>query len=434
MGYNLGDWEKPPLEELMHYGVKGMKWGHHKYTAPSEEVVKARKNVKQRKDDLKKARKKERRESLYGLTRAPKETVNGVTRAVNEYRYSKEDLASVKILNRLKSKPKSETQLKLEEKYKKKGMSDDEAAVAAYKNIRTRKVLAVVGGVAVVSLTAYGAYKFHDNRVDKIIKSGTLLQNMSEDYSFGIRDAFYSSSNKLDNVKYRGLYGNSLLRKRGVAVQKEIKVLSDIRQASHKNAHITLKELIKTDKDFADGVQQYMAKGHRFGDTYGKKAMLANASLRNGKVDKNVYEVFNAALVDHSPRMQSLTDKYYEALSKKGYNALKDINDSKYSGYKSLNPVIAFNTSGKVDVIDIKKVTDEEIRRSAKIAYAHIYGTDLVEKGAKWTGIYLGGKAAINTISNKANTKAVEKYRKDHPGTQMTNTEIIRMLERSKIK
>ena len=59
MGYNLGDWEKPPLEELMHYGVKGMKWGHHKRQAPTE-IVQARKNVKERKSDLKKARQKER--------------------------------------------------------------------------------------------------------------------------------------------------------------------------------------------------------------------------------------------------------------------------------------------------------------------------------------------------------------------------------------
>lgn len=30
MPYVLGEWEKPPLNEMMHYGVKGMKWGIRK--------------------------------------------------------------------------------------------------------------------------------------------------------------------------------------------------------------------------------------------------------------------------------------------------------------------------------------------------------------------------------------------------------------------
>jgi len=46
MGYRLGEWEKPPLDELMHYGVPGMKWGHHK-RVDSVEVTQARKAVKE---------------------------------------------------------------------------------------------------------------------------------------------------------------------------------------------------------------------------------------------------------------------------------------------------------------------------------------------------------------------------------------------------
>ena len=51
--------------------------------------------------------------------------------------------------------------------------------------------------------------------------------------------------------------------------------------------------------------------------------------------------------------MQSLTDKYFSELTKRGYNAIKDVNDNKFSGYKALNPIIAFNAKGKIDVVDV---------------------------------------------------------------------------------
>ena len=56
MVYNLGVWEKPLLDELMHYGVPGMKWGHHRYAAPSEEVANAHKVYNERRTDLQKAK------------------------------------------------------------------------------------------------------------------------------------------------------------------------------------------------------------------------------------------------------------------------------------------------------------------------------------------------------------------------------------------
>ena len=411
--------------ELAHFGVLGMRWGHHK-RKESPRVTSARATITQRKQNLKEAQKAYNRDSS-------KKVMKRLSDATREYEYAKQDLSSAKILNRLKNKNKSKTQLSLETKYKKDGMSDDEAAVAAYKNIRTRKVLAVAGTAAV----AYGAYKIYDHRVDKIIKSGTLLQNISSDSTKGIRDAFYSSGNKLDNMKYQGLYGKQLSSPGDSpgAFRKQIKVLSDIRQASHKNAHETLTELMKKDPEFAKGFEDYVKRDKlRLGFNYVRKGTQAEVSLAKGKVDKNVYELFNASLVDHTPEMQTLTDKYYSALSKKGYNAIKDINDSKYSGYKALNPIIAFNTKGKVDVIDVKQLAEKEIDKAKAIGYAHIVGSDLVKLGAQITGGVLGWKGAEKAIEKKIDTKVVAQYRKKHPESKLTNTEITRMEERERSK
>jgi hypothetical protein len=419
--------EKPPLDELVHFGVLGMKWGKRK-RQDSVQILKARSLAKQRKTEMATIQKKANKESFYGLTIPSAKTTRELNTATREYKYSKQDLKSTKILERINGKVKSKTQLSLEEKYKEKGMNKDEAAVAAYHNIKVRKLLAVAGTAAVV----YAAYKIHDARVDKIIKSGTRLQNISSDSTTGIRDAFYSSSNKLDNMKYQGLYGKTLSSPGDSpgAFKKEIKVLSDIRQASHKNAQKTLSELMKSDPEFEKSVSDYVLGTGPVGfqGKYFEKSVKARAELSKGKIGKNVYEVFNASLVDHSPEMQPLTDKYYKALSGKGYNAIKDINDSKYSGYKALNPIIAFNTTGKVNVVDVKQLADKEIGKAGKIAYAHIIGSDLVKTGAQIAGGIFGWRSLNSALDNKMATQ----YRKKHPGTKLSNTEIIRMNERSK--
>jgi len=317
-------------------------------------------------------------------------------------------------------------------------MSDDEAAVAAYKNIRTKKVLAVVAGVAVVSLAAYGAYKFHDNRVDKIIKSGTLLQNISNESDKGIRDAFYSSMNKIDRAKYKGMYGLHLSTK-GEVFKKEIKVLSDIKQASPKNAQSILAEAIRTDPEFAKGFKDYLRAGNEqgvFGNWYlanARRAANAELSLSKNIIDKNVYEVFNASLVDHAPEMQTLTDKYYSKLAEKGYNAIRDVNDSKFSGYKALNPVIAFNANGKLDVVSVRKLAEEEMKKSASLGVAHISATNLPKNGAIVVSAILAKKKIPQIKNQKLLEKEANKYRQEHPETTLTNTEIIRMLERRKV-
>lgn len=420
-------YEKPDLNDLVHFGVKGMKWGVRK-KVESAGVTKAKQTVAAKQSDVKEAQKRINRESKYGFTVASDKAYKQLSNASRELRYAKKDLSSVKILEKLNSKPKSASQIKMEAKYKAKGMSDDEAAVAAYQNIRTKKILAAVGTTALVAGTAYAAYKIRDERVDKIIKSGKTLQNVSTDSSKGIRDAFYASGNKLDNAKYKGLYGETLADQGQGVFKKDIKVLKDIKQASPKNAQKVLEDLISKDKDFANNVQQYIEK-NRLGETYATKSQNAIKSLRSGKVSKDVYEFFNASLVDHSPEMQPLTDKYFKQLSDKGYNAIRDVNDKKYSGFKSLNPIITFGSSGKVDVVEVKELAKSEIEKSKKIAVAHIAGTELVKQGSILAATILGGKVAGNKVTEMSEQRIIKNYKKKHPNTKLSDRDIVRTVE-----
>lgn len=354
--------------------------------------------------------------------------------AKNEHRYAKEDLTKAKILNKLSDKPKSEKQLKWEQKYKEKGMTDNDAAVAAYQRIRTTNILKVTGAVAVTALTAYAAYKIHDDRVDKIIKSGTNLQQITSDGSIGVRDAFYSAGGKMDKMKYKGMYG-SVLKERGPVYGKNISVLGNIKQASDKNAHKVLAEMAAKDPEFLKSLKGEMSNQSKLGfDTYYNKMKKAKQSLDSGKVDKNTYEVFNALLVDHSPGMQKITDSYYKTMASKGYNAIRDINDKKYSGYNTNNPIITFGAKGLIKVTDVKKLTDEEISKADTLSMVYSTGSAMVKSGAQAAGVILSIKGGEKIVKAKVDNKMVDKYKKEHPNTNKNYKEIVRMLERDKLK
>lgn len=424
-------------QTLKHYGVLGMKWGKHKRVPDSPEIIRAKKNVETAKKTLKREKAIYNRKTGYGAVMGSPEVLKPYLSARREYGYATQDLHNAKLLEKINSKPKSKSQLKLEAKYQQRGMSNDEATVEAYKHIRTRNLLWTIGGTVIVAGAGYAAYKVHDSKVDKIIKSGSLIQNISGDDNPGIRDAFYGASNKLDRIKYQGMYGDTIRKEHGKSViKKEIKVLSDIKQASPRNAQKTLEDLFKNDKQFAKELTQYMhetaAQPFKFTLGHNKRFVKAAIAADDAKIDKNLYEAFNIALVDHSPKMQKLTDRYFNELTKNGYNAIRDVNDHKYSGYKSINPIIAFNAKGKIDVVDIAQLTTEQIAKSKKVAYTSILGTETVKLGSMYAGGMVMTKKMMDLMYRSVNNRQVATYRAQNPGTKMTNTEIIRMIERSR--
>lgn len=425
---------------LSHHGILGMKWGIRRYQNDDGTLTAVGKkrygNAETEFSELNAARKEYKQSKDYYMKKTAagllynRKATDRLNKSVKRLANAKTDLNDAKDRVSLQNqKKKGKRQIKLEESYRDKGLTKEEAELAAYKRIRTEKTIAIVAGMTAVAAAAYVGYKHYDNTVDRLIKSGTVLQNMSNNANRGVSDAFYASFGKHDNNRYLGFYGSQLQKSVNYGFSSgvyktNIKLGDDLRLASPKNAVNVLRRTMQKDSQFADGVRQSLKGLSQASLSPNQKKVFDKAlkSLNAGKIDNHVYEAVNIALVDHTPRGQSVSSKFYDAI--------KDINDSKYSGYNTRNPIIVFNGSAKTAVDSISSIGKQQIEKQLKAEIYKKYAEDLVKAyasvGAAAIGVGSASKLAIDALTEKANLEYVKKYRKEHPKSELSAKEIIR--------
>lgn len=445
--------------DIKHHGILGMKWGVRRWQNSDGTFNEAGKDryfdkgtgenyrpvtkgapavsqqladkVNKAKSDYKQAKKDYNKATLYGSIYDEKATKN-LDLAARELKWAKDDIANSKIKDKLAKETKiSTSRQKLIDKYKSKGMNDEEAAIAAYKKERAQKIFAAAAGVAVTAAVAYGVYKYREENVDKIINSGVKLQRISPTDSMGVHDAYYAvfSKNKMDANKYAGIYANQLKTQGAKDVfKKTLEATTKLKMASPKSATGTLQELAKDPsykKELEKALKKWSVQAQ--GDQY-NALYKAYTAVEKGQINKDVYKGFNIILADQN---SDLTKKFYSSLRQKGYDAIMDYNDKKYSGYKTNMPVIVLN-SANTAVKSVTKLGQDSINSANSKAYADIYLKTFMPTIAK--GAAFGtGVALVSKAKDKANNDAiVQKYKKEHPNTEMPYNEIIRNYYRNK--
>ena len=416
----MSTWICTRQNELTHHGIKGQKWGVRRF---------------QNKDG--------------SLTPAGKRRYDEPNRQSNSSPRSNQQSNSNAKKYKI-PKNKSLHRLKLEEKYMKQGMSREEAEQAAAKRIRTEQFVAVAAGVTVASAVAYAKYKGYTS--DKIIKENSDFQRiMRLDANAEIRNGRqYLAINKGDKVKYKGFLGDGLRSKaksdhewleKFAPKEKHtmdkiydvtVKNKEAIKIASRKKATDAFAELYKTDVDFRKSFEnrtKSLIDGNLFMEGLGfanGKLDKVGYKLKDGKqltdleLKTKGYDLFNIMLAQKS---DGDSDKFYSKLIEKGVNAVVDVNDKKYSGYKSKLPIITFD--GNYEYVK-RAMSDSEIDKNLKKAKVSVLTPELVITGASFIASH-----SLTKVLTKADVdKKVLLYKQDHPDTKMTDKEIRDMVKK----
>ena len=378
--------------ELCHHGIKGMKWGVRRFQNEDGSLTTAGKK-------------------RYG------DESTGSDKKTSSNNGSKTPRKGL-IARRKDS---------LTQKYIAKGYSQTAAKTMAEQRMRTEAVLAVVGTVAVTAVAVKVARRIGQDYVDQTFKSGKVIQNIGANPDANFKDTpFFAAVNRADKKAYGMNYANE---KRGMAKRyaaqrglqyqgifnNQIKLTGDVKRASVANAKKIFYEKMDKDPQFKKEVIDTLKK------TNYSDSKAVNEYLRNGKHARKLYDRFNQALATPHFQAAGIHKQYYDEMKKHGYNAILDINDTRYSGYKKIskNPTIFFGND-KWEKISSKKLSDVEID-SNDVKY--VYGL-LAKRLAKKIAIGAGGIAGINAITDQV---VVERYLKEHPKSKLSRQEILEL-------
>lgn len=199
-------------------------------------------------------------------------------------------------------------------------------------------------------------------------------------------DMFYASHTKLDNSVYKALLNQPVPQDikdddgnvigTGMMYRKAIKnsISKDIKVASEDSAAKYFGELYKTDRDFYNFVVDKNRMRKYFLDEKYKIKGYKEVKNLMDKMDKDpdytptrediqvMYRMFNFVIpydgggTDKAGAkdVQKQRAKFFNELSKAGYGACLDTNDSIYNGLKAESPVIVFDMESVVpkEVLD----------------------------------------------------------------------------------
>lgn len=423
------------INTLRHHGIIGMKWGIRRFqnadgSLTSEGKLRYSEELNAAVNKFDKASDKYKRAALKYKTVPTPKNKGKVDRARAERDFARRQISDQKIREKLAENPnKSARQLRFEEQYKRNGASDDEAAIQAYRRVRTEKALMVAGAVALTAAAAYVGYKQYDRTLDRVLRAGTNVQRITTNPTGGVRDAFYFSTNEADARKYRGLYGMQLhTQGRGQVYETKLGVMRDVKVASESTAVRALSDVVRNNPAYKQELRTFLTESSSSSPPSRAKRAVERGikQLDKGRINTKVYDALNISLADHaSANADRVQRQFYNELTSRGYGAIRDVNDKKFSGYAAKNPLIAFNNTS-IKMEQVREVTDGEIRKNYNRAIGSLTAKALIPQGIAAVAA-MGINSGLTKARNRTKEReVVDNYRKEHPNSDLSNNDILK--------
>ena len=297
-------------------------------------------------------------------------------------------------------------------KYRTNGYSEKDAQEKLRKRLRNEKIGAAALGLAAAGAATYfGKNYLQDEFFGRTLKKGSVIDTVTSAEDLDKSSPFYGAFRNMDKMKYRGYLGRErrqkrldiqipYLRKRmGLDSPDNVMKLvakSDVKIAPNKVAKESFEKLYKNDASFKSAADKII-RG------YGWDIKGTN------------YEKFNVGLIDgrYNSESKNAVQKFYGALKEKGYHALNDLNDKKFSGYETSNPTVFFDNAN-ISKSSVKQLTNSVINRDARrtdfVNLAKAVGTELGPKAAAAAGFI----AVANEVSTASDRKHDKNYQKKY--------------------
>ena len=345
--------------ELMHYGVKGMKWGVRKeYEYSSNGYGRGSVVTKNQNQNSQVTTNKKK-----PMSRAKKVAIGAaVTAGIVAGAYGYYKISSIRNSNNINSGK----------------------AFVEQSDRLNMKVSDLVNS-AKTKITG-------KQYVDTYIEQGTTFSRIQTSSEFE-NHAFYATYKKRDQEKYMGLFGKNLSSRAAHDAKKAEKLANisgnetDILNAKklREKANATkiyqlklenTKKLKVPSDDNASRITANLLKESDF-----KKNVIASIEDSKGKMkrpkqqllfnqaqkalskdpdkmtkaERNaVYKALNLSLTNHNEQEIAAQNRFYSELKKNGYNALLDYNDKEFSSYHAKRPMIVFDT----DSVKLQSVSE----------------------------------------------------------------------------
>lgn len=381
------------MNELYHYGIKGMRWGVRRYQYADGSLTPAgQKRYNNRGNS--------RTERIYKLTSmSVKEAVNSARTVATGSQYVDTYLKKGTTFARIQTSKDFEN-FAFYATYKK---SDQDKYLGLFgKNLKSR-----------AATEAKRAEKLAEKTGDKedLAKAKELRE-------------------RSDNMKVYQLK---------LETMKKLKVPSD-ENAGHITANLLKEPEFKKNVEVSiqDSKEKMRRPAQQVLFKQAQNALRKDPSKMSSSEKIAVYKALNLSLTNHNPQEIAAQNRLYSELKKKGYNALLDYNDREYSSYHAKRPMIVFDTDSvrlqsvaetNPKVVD-KLYTKYNRERIAKEVTANTIGyvTKVGTKTVSECSAYVKRKTD-SYLGIGSTNKTVENYKKEHPNTKLSDREILKMYE-----